>query len=95
MRVMIAAAEAGDIKAAKWLLEHTAHVAEDGSELRPIAQGIDSRGGASTTPAPDEGPRILIGVALGSDFARLSPSSGQASPTPAIIESQPVSVRKP
>jgi hypothetical protein len=76
MRAMVDKAIAGDSKAAAWLLAHTA-VEKDGKEVRPVAASIDRP--AAAVDSPDTAPRILIGVNLGADFARLSahqPSRG-------------------
>lgn len=76
MESMINAALKGDTSAARWLLEHTATTGSDGAELRPIAPGVDRA--VTSLPQADTAPRILIGVSLGSDFARLN--SNQANP---------------
>lgn len=70
MQAMINKALAGDVKAGKWLLEHTAATDDQGNELRPLARGVDTPTG-NVQPG-DTGPRIVIGVSLGSDFARLN-----------------------
>lgn len=73
MRAMVAKAVAGDVKAGRWLLEHTAVEGPTGAELRPIASGVDKPEG-NAQRSGDDAPRILIGVSLGGDFARLATS---------------------
>lgn len=74
-KTVVDKAKAGDLKAARFVLEHVAVPDETGAELRPIAQGVDSRGGNALAPAAPEAPRIMIAVGLGSDFARLANTS--------------------
>ena len=88
MREMVAKAVAGDVKAGRWLLEHTAVEGPTGAELRPIASGVDKPDG-NAQRSGDDTPRILIGVSLGGDFARLATSqsarlNAHSSETPTI-----------
>lgn len=93
VRTLVRAARKGDVKAAMWILQHATATDEQGNEVRPVAPTVDlpklQVAGGDTSNAP----RILIGVALGNDFAQLA--SGQTAiptlPAPAP-ESQPVSL---
>ena len=96
MRAMVAKAVAGDVKAGRWLLEHTAVEGPTGAELRPIASGVDKPEG-NAQRSGDDAPRIMIGVSLGGDFARLATSparlnANQSGPPPldAQVVSHPV-----
>jgi hypothetical protein len=70
VKALIDKAIAGDARSARWLLEHTAATDDQGKELRPIAPSIDKPAG-QLEPI-DTAPRVLIGINLGADFARLN-----------------------
>lgn len=91
-RSMVQAAKQGDTKAAKWLLEHVEVLDEQGNPIRPIAPGVDSGARNAQAPSAPEGPRIVIGVALGRDFAQLATDRPADRPAlPAIAVSHTVS----
>lgn len=93
MESMIRKALQGDSKAAAWLLAHTAVPDASGNELRPTATGID-RPSEQPSNAGDSAPRILIGVALGADFARLNTDQTGRPALPPIDVSPSVSPGK-
>lgn len=90
-KALIEKAKGGDRKAAQWVLEHVSAPDADGNEVRPIAAGIDKQG----LPASDRdtGPRVLIGVSLGGDFARLNAQQTPTAPALPPATSQSVSAR--
>lgn len=81
---------AGDAKTGKWLLEHTAAMDSEGNELRPVAVSMDRLAAASQAPQ-DSTPRIMIGVSLGADFARVNAQQTDRPALPAALVSLPVS----
>jgi hypothetical protein len=90
MSALIDKAKAGDVKAAKFLLEHTETANEQGELIRPLAPGVD-RPVANAQGTGDTGPRIFIGVSLGQDFARLNTNQTDRPALPPAVVSHPVS----
>lgn len=91
MRAMVKKAIDGDVKAGRWLLEHTETTDDTGASVRPIAGGVDQSRGNAPGPA-DTAPRIVIGVSLGRDFAQLATQPTPAQLAPASPVSHPVSL---
>lgn len=74
-RTVVDKAKAGDLKAARFLLEHVEATNEQGETIRPLAAGVDSRSETFRADPSADGPRILIGIGLGADFAQLDSRS--------------------
>lgn len=68
-KALVKRAKEGDAQTGRWLLAHTAVLDEQGKELRPIAPAVDH---PASDAAPINNSRIVIGVALGADFAQLN-----------------------
>jgi hypothetical protein len=78
-KALVEKAVAGDAQTGRWLMAHIAAMDNEGRELRPVATGIDRP--QIQTAAVDNAPRILIGVSLGSDFARLNADQTPRAPS--------------
>lgn len=92
-KAMVQKAKAGDVKAARFVLEHTEVTNDEGATLRPVAPSVD-RPAPNSQGTGDTGPRIFIGVSLGQDFARLNTDQTDRPQLPPAVLSLPVSQGK-
>lgn len=82
----------GDANAAQWLLSHTVATDDNGAEVRPIAPSADRPQVMAGNGGGSNGPRIMIGVSLGSDYDRLNAPTITAHALPPHATPQVVSI---